>query len=96
MFFPVVGERLVELLKQGQYAPIDVIDQVLVIFAGTKGLLDKVPVDRLKEFEIDLIDAIKNKNTDLYDSIANDGAISPENESKLADTITSFIETKRY
>jgi len=90
------GERLVELLKQGQYSPIEVVDQVMVIFAGTKGLLDKVPVDKLKEFEVELIDTLRNRHTSLYDAIANEKAISNESEISLIDAIKSFVETKRY
>ncbi len=45
------GYRMVELLKQGQYKPLDVVDQILVIYAGTKGFLDKVPVKQVQAWE---------------------------------------------
>ena len=45
------GYRMVELLKQGQYKPFNVIDQVLVIFAGTRGFLDNIPVDKVQDWE---------------------------------------------
>ena len=48
------GERLLSFLKQGQYAPVDVVDQVISIFAGTKGLFDKVPVEKIRVVEADL------------------------------------------
>ena len=56
---------LVELLKQGQYAPVDVVDQVISIFAGTKVLFDKVPVEKIRVVEADLLDHIKTRDSDV-------------------------------
>ncbi|TDJ05033.1 MAG: F0F1 ATP synthase subunit alpha, partial [Deltaproteobacteria bacterium] len=55
------GERLVELLKQGQYAPMEVTDQVLQLYAATKGYLDEVPVNKINEVATDLVDHIKSR-----------------------------------
>ncbi len=90
------GARLVELLKQGQYQPLDVIEQVITIFSGTKGLFDSVPVEKVRQAESDLIDSLKSRNAALLDAIRNEKAISDENASKLTAVIKEFIETKKY
>ncbi len=85
------GERLVELLKQGQYEPIEVIDQVIAIFAGTKGLFDSVAVENVREVETGLVDYIKNEHSDLYESIKSSNEIKAENQEKLKDLIVEFV-----
>ncbi|MBT4791901.1 MAG: F0F1 ATP synthase subunit alpha [Halobacteriovoraceae bacterium] len=85
------GERLVELLKQGQYSPYDVEDQAMSIFAGTKGLFDAVPIAQIVEAEKGLLEHIKTKHTDLRDAIRNEKQITPENEVKLTETVTAYI-----
>ncbi len=85
------GERLVELLKQAQYSPFDVEDQVISIYAGTKGLLDPVPRADIVEAEKSLLSHIKTKHSDLRDSIRNEKKVTPEVEKKLAQAITQFI-----
>ncbi|MDP7574796.1 MAG: F0F1 ATP synthase subunit alpha, partial [Phycisphaerales bacterium] len=59
------GARMVELLKQGQYAPYDVIDQCISIFAGAKGFLDDVDLSRVHEFERGLLDYFQGPAKDL-------------------------------
>ncbi len=88
------GERLVELLKQGQYQPVDVIDQVLAIFAATKGLFDKVPVSAMKTTEKELIDHLRSKNSDLVKDLEATKAIN--DEGKLIEAIKSFVEMKKF
>jgi F-type H+-transporting ATPase subunit alpha len=90
------GERLVELLKQGQYQPLEVIDQVLGIFAATKGHFDSVPTDKIRLAEKELIETLRSKHTDLVDSITNDKAISGENATKLEGIIKDFVAAKNY
>ncbi|MBL7665400.1 MAG: F0F1 ATP synthase subunit alpha [Bacteriovoracaceae bacterium] len=90
------GERLVELLKQGQYAPMDVIEQVILVFAGTKGLLDKVPVSKIKTAEKDLLDFMKSRQASLYTALKSEQQISAENEVKLVEAIKSFVQTNKY
>ena len=85
------GERLVELLKQPQYSPFDVEDQVISIYAGTKGLLDPVPRADIVEAEKSLLGHIKSKHSELRDSIRNEKKVLPEVEKKLAEAITQFI-----
>lgn len=90
------GERLVELLKQGQYEPIDVTNQVIAIFAGTKGLLDRVPVENIREIEVELIDHIKSRSADLYKEISDSNVINDDNGKKLTEAINQFVESKKF
>ena len=87
------GERLVELLKQAQYSPYDVEDQVISIYAGTKGHFDKLEKSQVIEAEKSLLDHIKTKHADIRDSIRNDKKLSPDNEKKLADVISNYMST---
>jgi F-type H+-transporting ATPase subunit alpha len=90
------GSRLVELLKQGQYSPVDVVDQVIAIYAGTKGHFDKVPVSKIGEAEKDLLYYIDTKNKGLKDRLAKEKAMKPEIEKDLKEVITKFLSDKKY
>ena len=90
------GERLVELLKQGQYAPIEVIDQVISIYAATKGLLDSVPVDQIQTVEKELVETLRSRNADLVNAISADKAVSDENAKKLDDAIKSVVSNLKF
>jgi F-type H+-transporting ATPase subunit alpha len=59
------GAKNVEILKQGQYSPFNVEDQVAILFCGTQGLLRSVPTDKVKEFEKDFLDFMKMKHKDV-------------------------------
>src|SRR5690606_5369243 len=85
------GQRLVELLKQPQYAPYDVVDQVISIYAGTKGLFDSIPVEKVRKAEDELLTHIKSKHADLRSAMANENAISDDNEKKLVEIIKTFV-----
>lgn len=63
------GYRMVELLKQPQYKPLHVVDQVLVIYAGTRGYLDNVPINRVSEWETGFLTFIRDQKQDLWDKI---------------------------
>ena len=65
------GERLVELLKQGQYQPMDVVDQVISIFAGTKGLFDSIPTNKVRDIEKNLLEYIHSSHADLLKEITD-------------------------
>jgi F-type H+-transporting ATPase subunit alpha len=65
------GGRMVELLKQGQYVPFDVIDQCISIFAGSKGILDDVPVNAVPKFERELLENFRGPNKALRDQLAD-------------------------
>ena len=85
------GARLMELLKQGQYSPYPVADQVVSIWAGTKGKLDDVPVQDVKRFEAELLDHLR-RNTDLLGQIADSGKLEKETEEALATAVDDFRE----
>ena len=85
------GARLVELLKQGQYSPMDVIDQSVVIFAATKGYFDSIPVNRIRQIETDLLASLNSRNADLMNSMRSEKQISADHEAKLVDLIKNFV-----
>ena len=64
------GYRMVELLKQGQYKPLNIVDQVLVIFAGTRGYLDKIPVERVQEWEKKFLTFMTDQKPEVRDELA--------------------------
>ncbi len=90
------GERLVELLKQPQYCPLDVTDQVIGIFAATKGLFDSVPVSKIRGLEQSLVDHMKLKHKELYQEIVDQKVISDENTEKLAGIIKEYVSLESY
>src|SRR6185437_13226772 len=70
------GARLTELLKQPQFAPLKPEEEVAVIFAGVNGYLDKLPVNRVSEFERGLLATLRAKNADVLADIAKEKALS--------------------
>jgi F-type H+-transporting ATPase subunit alpha len=84
------GARLVELLKQGQGAPVPVAKQVVSIWAGTTGRLDDVPVEDIRRFEAEFLDYISREHGDLLDSITTTGELSDENTATLEQAVDSF------
>lgn len=90
------GERLVELLKQDQYAPADVYDQVFSILAATKGLLDVVPTPKVRVAEKDILEFLHSRHADLVNEIKNTKEISGANEAKILEAIKGFLATKKY
>jgi len=83
------GARLMELLKQGQYSPYPVADQVASIWAGTKGKLDDVPVEDVRRFEKDMLDHLR-RNTGILDTITSTGKLDEATEQALSDAIDQF------
>jgi F-type H+/Na+-transporting ATPase subunit alpha len=90
------GERLVELLKQKQYSPLEVTDQVIAIYAATKGYLDIVPVDKIVEAQNALIEFTKSRHADVYGKLETEKALSKEIEAGLVEAIKSFLQTNKY
>ena len=84
------GERIREVLKQPQYAPMAVEYQVMIIFAATKKCLLDVPVERISEFEHGFFEYVKTQHPDIPQSIRETKAIAPELEEKLLTVIDSF------
>ncbi len=66
------GGRMVELLKQGQYSPFDVIDQCISIYAGSKGFLDNLPLDKVHDFESDMLDHFRGPGKSLRDKLVEE------------------------
>eukprot|EP00048_Salpingoeca_helianthica_P014323 m.221122 g.221122 ORF g.221122 m.221122 type:complete len:553 (+) comp15724_c0_seq1:38-1696(+) len=87
------GVRLTELLKQGQYVPMAVEDQVVVVFAGVRGYLDKLEPSQITKFESAFLPFVKANHADLLEDIRAKGQISKETEAKLAEITKKFIET---
>mgnify|MGYP006072581455 FL=1 len=77
------GKRNVEILKQGQYSPLRVEEQAAIIFCGTNGLLMDIPVNRIKEFEVEYISFLHQKHQNVLDDLAS---------GKLNENITSTLE----
>ena len=84
------GERMVEILKQNQYVPMDVAKQIAIIFAGTKGLLDDVPANQVNEFETGLFDYLDANNAKELNAITTEGKISEKVEKNLNEAVASF------
>ena len=83
------GGRMVEILKQNQYVPMNVEKQIAIIFAGTRGHLDEIPVNQVSDFEKGLIDYLEANNAAELKSIVDEGNISDEVEAKLDEAISA-------
>jgi len=84
------GARLTELLKQGQYAPLQVEEQVVVIYAGTNGYLDDLPVGDVGRYEEELLRHFRDEKKDILDTIRNDKKLSDETMEKVKATVEAF------
>jgi len=87
------GARLTELLKQPQFSPLATEEQVISIYTGVKGHLDKLAVADVGRFEKGLLSAIKTNHPDILKSIATEKALSPATEEKLKAAIEAFSKT---
>jgi F-type H+-transporting ATPase subunit alpha len=87
------GERLTELLKQPQYKPLPVEEQVVAIYAGVKGFIDTVPVIDVTRFEEGLMSAVRANHTDILDAIREQQAISDETDAKLKTAIETYANS---
>ena len=85
------GQRMVELLKQGQYAPLVVEKQIAIIFAGTQGLLDDVPVDQIRAFEEHFLPWMERRYASLLADIANKKELSDD----LRDALTKAVNESK-
>lgn len=84
------GKRMVELLKQGQYAPLPMEEQVIVLFAGTQGYLDDVPVDSVRKFEEELLRHIRDRRADIKKELREKKALDDDIKSRLIQEIEDF------
>ena len=87
------GARLTELLKQPQFSPLKMEEQVAVIYAGVNGYLDPLPVNRVRAFEDGLLAAMRGKHSDILDAVRSSRDLSGETEGKLKSAVESFAKT---
>jgi len=85
------GVRLTELLKQGQYVPMPIEDQVAVIYCGVRGFLDKIDPAKITDFEKQFLAHIKGTQQALLDKIASDGMLTPDSDAALNKVVTEFM-----
>lgn len=90
------GARMVELLKQEQYKPMPVADQVLSLFAGVNGFLDDVPIKKVREFEAGLLEYIKDKHPKVREEVVSKKKIDDEFAGQLKQIIGEFKKTKHF
>jgi F-type H+-transporting ATPase subunit alpha len=84
------GARLVEILKQPQYKPFPIEKEVMVIYAGTQGFFDDVPIARIQEFQIAFLDYVDSSAADLRNELADKKELTAELETKLKQTLNDF------
>ena len=87
------GARLTELLKQDQFSPLKMEEQVVVIYAGTGGFLDPLPVNRVKAFEQGILSHVRSKHPDILESIRTTRDLSDETAGKLKAAVEAFAKT---
>src|ERR1044071_5180196 len=90
------GVRMVELLKQGQYKPMPVADQVLSIYAGVNGFLDDVPVDKVQQFEADFLHYVQQHHPDIKKEIASISKIDDKVGGRLKEILSAFKHKMGY
>jgi F-type H+-transporting ATPase subunit alpha len=88
------GSRMVELLKQPQFSPMSVGEQVITIFAGASGLLDDVPVNAVSAFATDLLQSLAKEHYGFIDEINKTGKLSDELRKKLTEALNTFKSTR--
>ena len=86
------GARLVEILKQGQYSPLTVPEQVVSIYAGVRGYLDKIAVSDVVRFESEVMSEVRTNHSDLLESLANEKELSKDNDEKLKSILDGFVD----
>jgi F-type H+-transporting ATPase subunit alpha len=87
------GARLTEVLKQAQYAPLPVEEQVVAIFAGVRGYLDGIEVAEVTRFEESVLDEVRAKHADLLATIRTEGELSEESEERLSAIMEESVKT---
>ncbi len=84
------GERIVEVLKQDQNAPLAVEEQVVIIYAVINNYLASIEIDQIRQYQKDLIAHIRNEKPEIFESIRNEKVMTPENEDAIKEVLTSF------
>jgi len=86
------GSRLTELLKQPQFSPLKMEEQVCVIYAGVNGYLDKLPLNRVKAFEDGLLSTLRSKSADVLETIRSSRDLSSDTEAKLKSAVEAYAQ----
>jgi F-type H+-transporting ATPase subunit alpha len=84
------GSKLTELLKQDQYSPMTVAEQVVSVYTGVKGYLDSIDINQIRSFEKDLLELIKNEKPEILESIQKSGKIEEDTDKILSEIITNY------
>jgi F-type H+-transporting ATPase subunit alpha len=87
------GSRLTELLKQPQFSPLKIEEQVCVIWAGTNGYLDALPLNKVKAFEDGLLSLLRGKNADILDTIRDSRDLSDDTAAKLKSAVEGYAKS---
>ena len=87
------GDRLNELLKQDQFVPMPPEEQVVTLYAGVRGFLDKMPVNKIKQFEAAYLKHMRANHSGLLDTIKKEGSVSDSTDSALKEALTNFLST---
>jgi F-type H+/Na+-transporting ATPase subunit alpha len=89
------GAKLTELLKQNQYSPLTVAEQVISVFTGVRGYLDDVELTEIKKFETEILEKIKNEKNEIISTIQNTGKLEKEAEDSLIQIIQEYKKSKK-
>jgi F-type H+-transporting ATPase subunit alpha len=87
------GSRLTELLKQPQFSPLKMEEQVCVIWAGANGYLDTIPVAKVRAFEDGLLSLLRGKNVDILNTIRDTRDLSDDTSAKLKTAVEGYAKT---
>jgi F-type H+/Na+-transporting ATPase subunit alpha len=86
------GVRLTELLKQGQYAPLTIEEQVVSIFAGVRGYLDGIEVNQVTRFELGLLSEVRSNGADILSAIRDEKELSDDTDKKLSEFVDAYAK----
>ena len=89
------GAKLTELLKQYQYSPMTVAEQVISVFTGVRGYLDDIDLNKIKLFETEIIEKIKNEKPEIIESLQATGKLEEETEASLIEIIIDYKKNKK-
>ena len=87
------GKIMVEILKQNQYVPMSVSNQIAIIYAGINGFLDNVGIENISKYEKELVEYLEANNQSTLDKIANSGKLDESNEQELKSALDAFTKT---
>ena len=87
------GKIMVEILKQNQYVPMSVANQISILYAGVNGYLDNVGIENINQYEKELVEYLAANNQDMLNNIASSGKLDDSNEKELQSTLDAFTKT---